>query len=208
MKKIIHTIWFLLFFSTFIYAQLYISPDGADDNPGTIEEPFGTFPKAILEAAPGDTIYVRGGIYELISTVTIPATKNGTDNLFYTLTASNGEVPILDFSEQSLGSKGISLQANYWHIKGLQIRGAGDNGMEINFGSYNIIEQCQFYENRDTGLQLSNGSGNNRIINCDSYYNADPPDYGDADGFAPKLAVGSDNYFYGCRAWGNCDDKW
>ncbi len=25
--------------------------------------------------------------------------------------------------------------------------------------------------------------------NCDSYYNADPPDYGDADGFAPKLTV-------------------
>ncbi|MDL1877547.1 T9SS type A sorting domain-containing protein, partial [Cytophagia bacterium CHB2] len=65
-----------------------------------------------------------------------------------------------------------------------------------------------FFENRDTGLQLSNGSANNRIINCDSYYNADPPDYADADGFAPKLTVGSGNYFYGCRAWGNVDDGW
>ncbi|MCB0259532.1 MAG: pectate lyase, partial [Calditrichaeota bacterium] len=46
------------------------------------------------------------------------------------------------------------------------------------------------------------------ILNCDSYYNADPPDYGDADGFAPKLTVGSGNYFYGCRAWVNCDDGW
>ena len=80
--------------------------------------------------------------------------------------------------------------------------------MNIDFGSNNIIEKCQFYENRDSGLQLGNGSANNRIINCDSYYNADPTDYGDADGFAPKLTVGSGNYFYGCRAWGNCDDGW
>lgn len=100
------------------------------------------------------------------------------------------------------------MRSNYWHIKGLHIKGAGDNGMELNFASNNIIEQCAFYENRDTGLQLSHGSANNRIINCDSYYNADPPDYGDADGFAPKLAVGSGNYFYGCRAWGNSDDGW
>jgi hypothetical protein len=80
--------------------------------------------------------------------------------------------------------------------------------MNIDFGSNNIIENCRFYENRDSGLQLSNGSANNQIINCDSYYNADPPDYGDADGFAPKLTVGSGNYFYGCRSWGNCDDGW
>ena len=42
-------------------------------------------------------------------------------------------------------------------------------------------------------------------INCDSYYNADPSN-GNADGFAPKLDVGSGNYFYGCRAWQNSDD--
>ena len=80
--------------------------------------------------------------------------------------------------------------------------------MDISGGSYNIIELCSFYENKDTGLQLGSGASNNRIINCDSYYNADPPDYGDADGFAPKLTVGTGNYFYGCRAWGNCDDGW
>lgn len=68
------------------------------------------------------------------------------------------------------------------------------------------MENCSFFENRDSGVQLSSGASYNRIINCDSYYNADPTDYGDAGGFAPKLDVGTDNYFYGCRAWGNCDD--
>jgi hypothetical protein len=106
------------------------------------------------------------------------------------------------------GRKGIALQAGYWHIKGFDVKGAGDNGLEISGGSNNIIELCSFYENRDSGVQLSNGAANNQILNCDSYDNADPPDYADADGFAPKLAVGSGNYFYGCRAWGNVDDGW
>ena len=207
-KKVIFFVWSLAIMSSLSYAQIYIAPDGDDANPGTQEQPFGTFPKAISEVMPGDTIYVRGGTYDLTSTITITAVKSGTESEMITLTAFENETPILDFSGQSQGPKGISLRSNYWHIRGLQIKGAGDNGMEINFGFNNIIERCAFYENRDTGLQLSNGSGNNRIINCDSYYNADPPDYGDADGFAPKLAVGSGNYFYGCRAWGNCDDGW
>lgn len=189
-------------------AQLFIAPNGADSNPGTMEQPFGSFLKAISQALPGDTIFVRGGVYQLTTTITISAAKSGTEDQPITLAAFEDEIPILDFSDQSMGSKGISLRSNYWHIKGLQIKGAGDNGMEINFGSNNTIEQCSFYENRDSGLQLSNGSADNRIVNCDSYYNADPPDYADADGFAPKLTVGSGNYFYGCRSWGNCDDGW
>lgn len=208
MKNVVLLLFVLLIFTNILSAQKYIAPDGDDANPGTREQPFGTFSKAISEVMPGDTIYVRGGTYDITSTITISAAKSGTDSQLITLTAYNDEIPILDFSAQSFGSKGISMRSNYWHIKGLQIKGAGDNGMEINFGSNNIIEQCSFYENRDTGLQLSNGSADNRIINCDSYYNADPPDYADADGFAPKLTVGSGNYFYGCRSWGNCDDGW
>jgi parallel beta-helix repeat protein len=92
------------------------------------------------------------------------------------------------------------------YIKGIDITGAGDNGMKIESGSYNTIENCAFYRNRDSGLQLDNGASNNTIRNCDSYFNADPPDYGDADGFATKMNVGSGNYFYGCRSWRNCDD--
>ena len=80
--------------------------------------------------------------------------------------------------------------------------------MRIEGGTNNIIELCNFYRNRDSGLQLDNGAANNTVRNCDSYFNADPSDYADADGFAPKLTVGTGNYFYGCRAWSNCDDGW
>jgi hypothetical protein len=62
--------------------------------------------------------------------------------------------------------------------------------MKIEGGSYNTVENCAFYRNRDSGLQIDNGASYNNILNCDSYFNADPTDYGDADGFAPKLTVG------------------
>ncbi|MDE3059334.1 MAG: right-handed parallel beta-helix repeat-containing protein, partial [Bacteroidota bacterium] len=113
-----------------------------------------------------------------------------------------------DFSGMAVSgsNRGFKLSGQYWHIKGFTIKGAGDNGMYVS-GSHNIIEFCSFYENHDTGLQLGGGASNNQIINCDSYYNADPSQ-GNADGFAPKLDVGTGNYFYGCRAWQNSDDGW
>ncbi|MEW6653504.1 MAG: T9SS type A sorting domain-containing protein, partial [Bacteroidota bacterium] len=146
------------------------------------------------------------GTYTINSTLNI--SKSGTaDSKIYLLCSENGRA-LLDCSPLPFSSsnRGINLKANYWYIKGLDIKGAGDNGMNIS-GSNNIIEFCSFYENQDTGLQLSGGASNNRIINCDSYYNADPTN-GNADGFAPKLDVGSNNYFYGCRAWQNSDDGW
>jgi len=206
------TLFFCVIFvvaATPLLAQKYVATNGSDTNSGAIDQPFKTIAKAISVAVPGDTIYVRGGAYPHTATISISAAKSGIDSTKrYFLFAYPSERPLLDFSSTASGRKGISLNASYWHIKGLDLKGAGDNGLEISGGSYNIIEHCSFYENRDSGLQLSNGAANNRIINCDSYFNADPPDYADADGFAPKLTVDSGNYFYGCRAWGNADDGW
>ena len=186
----------------------FVASDGDDDNSGTQQAPLKTIEHAISLVKAGETIFIRGGTYYLTSTIDI--TNSGKSDSLISLFSFPGERPVLDFSSQSLGgsNRGIKLTGHYWHIKGIDITGAGDNGMKIEGGSYNIIENCAFYRNRDTGLQLDNGASDNTILNCDSYFNADPTDYGDADGFAPKMTVGSGNYFYGCRAWKNCDDGW
>ncbi len=210
MNKILLLYILVCFITTFpVKAQIYVSTDGNDNNTGQKDSPLGTITKAISLVNPGDTIYVRAGIYKLNTTISIGSSKSGTSSKMYHLFAYPSERPLLDFSSMSINgsNRGISLKANYWYIKGIDIKGAGDNGMLIDGGSYNIIENCAFYENRDSGLQLSNGASNNKIINSDSYYNADPSE-GDADGFAPKLTVGTNNYFYGCRAWQNSDDGW
>lgn len=193
---------------TAISSTHHVSVTGSDLNPGTLDNPFKTIAKAVSSMASGDTVFIHAGDFVLSTTLSISTSQNGTAEKKNCLLAYPGDRPLLDFSNSPLGSKGIKLAAQHWLIRGLDIKGAGDNGLEINGGLYNRIEDCAFFENRDTGLQLSNGAAYNQIIHCDSYYNADPPEYADADGFAPKLTVGTGNSFYGCRAWGNCDDGW
>jgi uncharacterized membrane protein YgcG len=184
----------------------YVSLGGNDAAAGTFSQPFLTIVKAHSVVAAGDTIVVLGGRYVVNTTINISKSGTATNKLF--LLANPGERPILDFSSMAFSSsnRGIQLSGSNWYIKGFDIQGAGDNGMFIS-GSFNTVEFCALFENRDTGLQIGNGASNNRIINCDSYYNVDPGQ-GNADGFSPKLDVGTGNYFYGCRSWQNSDDGW
>jgi len=200
----------IFLFSINSFAKTYfVATDGNDSYSGLSKgDPFLTITKSISVAVAGDIIYVRAGTYVLTATISIGKDKNGSEGNIFTLMGYPGEAqPLLDFSTQAFGSRGISLSGSYWYIKALRIKGSGDNGIYIS-GSNNTIEFCSFFENRDSGMQLSGGASNNKIINCDSYYNADPTDYGDADGFAVKMDVGTGNYFYGCRSWLNVDDGW
>ena len=184
----------------------YVATDGSDSNNGaSLSSPFKTISKATGIAVAGDIIYVRGGTY--LNSTTISLSKSGTESAPIILEGYAGERPLLDFSGTAFGKRGLDLKGNYWKIKGFDICKAGDNGMIIS-GAFNTIEFCSFFENKDSGLQLGGGAHDNKIINCDSYWNADPTDFGDADGFACKLDVGTNNYFFGCRAWLNVDDGW
>jgi len=201
----------LLICGLFLYGSpktWYVSTNGNNSDPGTEAQPFADIPTAITAASAGDTILVRGGTYP--SAITISITKSGTEDSYFTLKSYPGERAILDFSLQAFGgsNRGFMITGSYWHIEGFDVCGAGDNGMKIDEGIHNRIVNCAFYRNRDTGLQMGAGASYNEVINCDSYFNADPTDYGDADGFAAKLDVGVENYFFGCRAWMNCDDGW
>ena len=195
----------LLFVSVLNGKTFYVSTTGNDTLPGTIDQPFKTITKALSSSiVAGDSIMVRGGIYTLTSTITINTSISGKQDTLCHLYAYPGERTQLDFTGQALGGRGIQIKASFWHIRGFDIIGAGDNGMYIT-GAFNIIEFCSFSKNQDSGCQLSGGANNNKIINCDSFYNQDPTE-GNSDGFSPKLDVGTNNYFYGCRSWQNTDD--
>jgi autotransporter-associated beta strand protein len=202
-----------LFSSGALAAEYYIAPTGGSDtaSSGTLANPFATFSYAIGRLTPGDTLYVRGGTYDLSSKISISSSKSGTETLPYTLAAYQSELPILDFSGESSGAQGIQLDGNYWTIQGLTIQNARDSGILIR-GSYNLINQLTLTSNQDSGLQIS-GSGslhpsNNLILNTDSYANYDAANHGEnADGFAAKFRdLGTGNVFRGVRAWGNSDD--
>ena len=207
---------------------IFCSPQG-DDNiaDGSEEAPFYSLQKAIDISQPGDTIYMMAGTYLYDSRIDIY--HNGTEEKNISVCAKDGRA-VLDFSKMPYHGhsdnpyQGIRLCGSYWYFYRIDITKASDNGMLIERNKPtggtsadvinaveqahdNIIEDCRFYKNGDTGLQLKNMASNNRIINCDAYLNCDEGQ-GDADGFAPKISVGDGNYFYGCRAWLNSDDGW
>ena len=50
----------MLFAQPYVY---YVAPDGNDSHTGTFAQPWATLQKAFLESQPGDTTYLRGGVY-------------------------------------------------------------------------------------------------------------------------------------------------
>lgn len=198
----------------------YVSPTGDDSNPGTMELPFATVAKAVSVALPGNLIYVRGGTY--LPTQTITVNRSGAPGQPIRLWAYPGEQPVLDFVNQPYGPSNYGFRfttnGNYWHVKGLEIARAGDNGIKVE-GSHCIFEQLRLHHNGDTGLQIGFGhqsvnpggelAAYIQVINCDSWGNFDPDNNGaDADGFAAKMHSGRGIVFIGCRAWENADDGW
>ena len=208
---------------------IWCSPNGNDATAdGSETNPFFDLQKAIDVAQPGDRIWMIAGTYVYDKRININD-RNGEADKMIEVFGKDGQA-VLDFSGMPYHShsnnpyQGVRLTSSYWHFKNIDICNASDNGMLIERnkptggsasdiinrtqdGHDNIIELCNFYKNGDTGLQMKNLAANNKVINCDSYLNCDEGE-GDADGFAPKLSVGDNNYFYGCRAWANSDDGW
>lgn len=197
--------------------DVFVAANGAASNPGSQTSPT-TLESAITRAQAGKTIWVRGGTYKLSSGLTIASDNNGTSSIPKRLFAYPNEVPVLNFSSQAVAdsNRGLTLNGNFWHLKGLIEERAGDNGIYIG-GNDNIVELCETRFNSDSGLQLGRAAtsltdisqwpSNNLILNCTSHDNKDPGNE-NADGFAAKLTSGKGNIFRGCIAHHNIDDGW
>src|SRR5438876_1028887 len=121
-------------------ASYYVATNGNDSSStGSISAPYATVSKAIGKAAAGDSIFVRGGTYNLSSVLSISSSKVGTAAAPYHLLAYGNETPVLDFSGEASGARGIQLDGDYWQIKGLTIQNAHDNGVNVT-GSNNTLE--------------------------------------------------------------------
>lgn len=209
----------------YAHKRYWCDPLGDDATAdGSQDKPFFSVQKAIDLALPGDTIFMNAGTYAYKTRINVPNVGNKNSGMI-ALHAVGGRA-VLDFSGMAVAdaNQGMRITGSYWHIYGIDICNAGDNGMliernkpsgggyadckdNVTEGHDNIVENCRFYRNADTGLQMKNLAANNKVINCDAFFNVDPGE-GNADGFAVKISHGDGNYFYGCRAWQNSDDGW
>lgn len=187
---------------------IYLAPNGDDAAAGTAEAPRASLNLAAERAQPGDVIRLAGGTYHLIDTVKCHAKATAEQPI--RVEPAGTERPVLDFSKQEQNSKsrGVELHGDYWHLVGIEIAGAGDNGINLT-GAHNTVERCLIHDCRDTGVQISGPGAHNLIVGCDSFRNVDFRTHGEnADGFAAKFEIGPGNVFRECRAWENADDGW
>jgi hypothetical protein len=196
--------------------EFWVGPNGSDSNAGTQAAPFKTLTAAHARVTAGGTIWLLSGTNAITPTQTL--TKSGTASAHIRVQAvAGGTRPLLDFSAQAFGNRGIEVRGDYWELRGFEIQNAGDNCVAVD-GSNNTFDQLVIHGCQDTGLQITASSSdatndakaaNNLVLNCDSYENLDQPTSGEnADGFAAKLRIGPGNVFRGCRAWNNADDGW
>lgn len=209
-------------------ANLYVAPTGTSEAAGTRVAPT-TLAAAIAKIGAGDTIWVLDGTYAFGAQVTIDSTNNGVAGRPKCIMAVDGASPVFDFSAEpyegggSSNPRGIQLNGDYWHLRGLEITRAADNGVFV-AGSHNVIERCRIHRNKDSGVQISRQASSqtniadwpayNLILDCESWDNYDEPGANgegageNADGFAAKLSCGPGNVFRGCVSHHNIDDGW
>lgn len=189
-------------------SDIWIAPTGSDSNPGSEASPKQTLTAAIAAWSAGKTIWVMPGNYTSSSAIAL-STKASADAPLRISGISTGAMPVFDFSSEARssgngGERGLEVSGSHLHVRYLELKKAADNCVYVT-GSDNTLEWLSVHECQDTGVQVSNGAASNKILNVDSYLNADPSGE-NADGFAPKLSIGQNNYFCGTRAYHNADD--
>jgi hypothetical protein len=235
MNRQVLTVALVLCYSFSFASTWYVSPEGNDSNEGTKAHPFLTIQKAETLVGPGDTVYLRGGLYNMQSSqihsfsriqafVTL-LDKSGSVGKRINYWAYGNEKPVFDFSEVKPAGYRVhafEITGSWLHIKGLEVTGVqvpvvNNNTQSICFsndgGSNNIYERLSMHDGQGIGFFLTAGS-NNLILNCDAYRNYDYTSQagggrngGNVDGFGNHPGPGSVNNVYrGCRAWFNSDD--
>ena len=200
--------------------NLYVSPKGTKGGNGGKEYPLDIY-TAVSVVAPGQTIILMEGTYNLESGVVIERGISGTkDKMIKMIVDPEAKSrPVLDFGKKStVTTAGLLAVGDYWYFQGFDVTKAPDGvpGIMVS-GSNCTFDDINSYTNGDCGLYIrSRGNSadpkslwptNNLILNCSAYNNADASGE-NADGFAAKFSIGKGNVFDGCISYNNCDDGW
>ena len=199
-----------------VETPLYVSADGSKSGNGTVENPL-DIQTALTFCQAGQAIYVKGGTYNLSSSVAIKKYNNGTSKDMKMLVAdpNNTEDVVFDFAGNDGKATGntFDVSGDYWYVEGIKFLNGG--GVRVG-GNHNILKNCDFAGHTNSGLSISRTDGAteqkdwpsyNQIISCNAYNNRDKSD-NNADGFAAKLTCGVGNVFKYCVAAYNADDGW
>lgn len=202
-----------------IAGAYYLAPDGDDaTGDGSAAAPWFSLERAWQALQPGDTVYLRGGLYTYDNMQYLQGVS-GTAEAPIQVFAYPGEQPRLtgDYVVDENNIDLIYLEGNYLHWRGLEIfgfaqgdRNPGWSAFRAGFANYCTFERIDYHHNA-AGFSIRGDSTGNLVLNSDFHENQDPfskVPYDGADGLDLNFITNPDasNTIRGCRAWWNADD--
>ncbi|MCX7714056.1 MAG: right-handed parallel beta-helix repeat-containing protein [Chthoniobacterales bacterium] len=187
-------VWALLSFRL-MAGVYYVAPQGNDAWPGTLSRPWRTIQKAASVLTPGDTVFVRGGVYREAVTMNV----SGEPARPITFAAYPRERPILDGTGLAVPRDSFSAlffirDCSHIVILGFEIRNFKTSDIRSNpvgifiggNSSHIVVRDCTIHSIWNTGGSVDNSGSafaiavygdslnpcegivieNNRIFNC------------------------------------------
>lgn len=170
----------------------YIAPNGNDHSSGTLEAPWRTFDKAASEVKPGDTVFVRGGIYH----ESAKFTTSGTSTLPIKILAFPPEKPIIDGygTIPGEGSALFSLKGDYIYASGIEVRNSAYDGVQL-LGNFDIVSDMFIHHCLKKGILIS--EGHNSVVEHNLiWWNSTANEYGNGSSWSSGITAGRNGVSY------------
>ena len=168
----------------------FVATTGNDANPGTQALPWQTIRKAAKTVIAGNTVYLRGGVYN----EQVNLTQSGTQAQPIRFLAYAGETPIIEGSGQSIANwtSMLKLSGNWIIVSGIEVRNSPYIGIEMS-GQHNVADNVYSHNNKETGI-LARGDYST-VQNSRIWRNALNNQYGaeSGGGWASGLSAARDN---------------
>lgn len=145
----------------------YVAASGNDSWLGTESQPFKTFDHALKALKPGDTLYIRGGVYteELV----LPSSVSGSKGSYITISSAPGETATIS----GKGKKGPMLVdfdgADYVRLQNMKFtdaEGMWSCGISVEPGSHHIVIR----NNEICGIKVNEPKKADHCANCIELY--------------------------------------
>ncbi len=155
-------------------AFYYVSPNGNDGNAGTNTAPWFSFTRAMLALKPGDTLYLKDGIYNQSLNITV----SGREGKLVTVTAIDEGKAIVS-TKYPANALRIQNQA-YIEVDGINFRNSGqydpDALCATNGQNYSGVDGLRIYHDDHITLRrvIANGSSgcNSAVISLAAVRNS------------------------------------
>jgi hypothetical protein len=142
---------------TILQANYYVAPDGNDNGPGTITQPFATISRAIQAVSAGELVYVRAGIYKEVVTID----KSGTNSAPIKVFAYPGEVPVISGENYTSPPYGglFDIGGDYVVASGFETRYSKYYGAHI-YGNHSTVSKFNAHHSQANGIVIADGDHN------------------------------------------------